>query len=421
LADIKVREKITLISPKGTRFEPLWAGGTRSVKKRLARYSYAGINGEVVDDYGCDSVTYPISLIFEGEGNRKKAKEFFDAFQESGKWRVTHPTEGELGLQGVECVENDQPVREANIVRIDTQWVEYIDPVTLKTLHNALVELGLTTQILEQDVRDRAVREMILDPAGQMETKAAAESMVKSLQKKFANADALHRDFISSLNEKVTSAAAFISKVQNTVKASGQAINDLKARLKTYRDVISDLFDIGNDPIEFNRNDALVKEACATACIVSAAEGIISSFEGGGTGATGATSGLRSRGDLLTAMSDFDDLVDTVMTACDRLATESTNAGAKIEEQYIPFADVNMPLNIVISQCRNAMREQFFILPVEKRFITRVHMSPLTIAYKYWGTTGINDDILQMIEDGNGLTRDNVLLIPPGTQVRIYA
>ena len=65
MADLKVRDVITLRDPNGKDHTAKWAGGTRSVKKRLATYAYAGVNGQVADDYGSDSVTYPINIIFD--------------------------------------------------------------------------------------------------------------------------------------------------------------------------------------------------------------------------------------------------------------------------------------------------------------------------------------------------------------------
>lgn len=416
-----VRQEITLTSPNGRDFFARWEGGTRSVKKRLAQYAYAGINGQVVDDYGCDSVTYPISLIFEGEDQQKNAKDFFQEFQEAGKWLIVHPTEGLLGLQGVSATENDQPVKQANITRIDTEWIEYIDPVDLLTRRNALIEAGFAVNEMEQESRAGALSRMDNSPAGIQEADISARSVLQSVKSAYNKsqyyaqeaADA-QTQFIDDLNAGILIAAGMVSSIQNLITAPGRAIADLKQRLNTLKNIIDDLFGEDKDPVEPNKNDAITKEIVATSVLASIAQGVIAASEG-------EESGLRSRSELLGAISIYTQLLDVITVATDRYAQASDDADPDIEDIYIPFESTNVQVKNVVAKTLNAMREQFFQLPTERRVTIHTDMTVLQIAQEFYGSTGEADEYVQRIEDANGFTGDELMVVPRGTQVRIYA
>jgi len=420
MADIKVRDKISLTSPSGDRYLALWDGSNRTVKKRLAMYAYAGINGQVVDDYGCDSITYPMTLIFSGEDHRKIAKDFFRSFQEKGKWTVTHPTDGLMGLQGVQATENDQPIKEANITRIETEWIEYINPVTLKTLRNSMIEMGIVTQQLEDETAVMAIAQMEMDAAGTLETKNSLKNVVDSVKAaynraQYASQEAADRqtEFLDYLTEATITAAGVVSQVQNIINAPARALNDLRARFNVLKDIINDLFGSDRDPVEPNRNDAIVREAAAAAVLVAVSQGVTVASED-------EPSGLGSRVDLLDTMAAFVELVDIINVGMDRVKEQFDERESTVEEQYTPFEQTGTVVKNVIAKTQNALREQFFKLPTETRIVTRRPMSVLSIAKEYYGTTGIQDDVLDKIEQSNNLSAHEILLLPAGRQLRIY-
>jgi prophage DNA circulation protein len=422
MVDLKVRDSVKLISPKGDEFNPLWAGGTRSVKKRLAMYSYAGINGQVVDDYGCESVTYPLNIIFTGDDHRQKAKEFFEAFQQPGKWEVVHPTEGSLGLQGVEATETDDPIKEGGVIRIETQWIEYIDPVSLKTLRNALIEMGIAVNELEEESLLSAVDKIEENAAGLEEARKAGVSTFDAIvqgynRAQYAAQEAVDKveDFKNKINTAITSVAAFVKTVQDAINAPARFIADIKQRIKTLKGIVDDLFGEDKDPIEPNRNNAIIKEVVVTSVLASIAEGVVRSTEG-------EESGLQSRSQLLATIEAYDLFVEEIVTNLDRLATQSAEAQVTVEPAnvYIPFESTSTVVKDIIAKTRNALLDQFFELPTESRIIVRKPTTIYDLAREYYGTTGRIDEILTKIEENNGFTSTQILLIPAGTTVTVY-
>ncbi len=422
MVDLKVRESVKLTSPSGKEFEALWAGGTRAVKKRLAMYSYAGINGQVVDDYGCESVTYPLNIIFTGDDHRQRAKEFFEAFQESGKWFVVHPTEGSLGLQGVEATESDDPIKESGIIRIETQWIEYIDPVTLKTLRNAIIEMGIAVNELEEESLLSAIDKIEENAAGLEEARKAGISTYDSIvqaynRAQYAAQEAVDKieDFKNKINTAITSAAAFVKSVQDAIKAPARFLADIKERIKTLKRIVDDLFGEDKDPVEPNRNNAVIKEVVVTSVLASIAEGVVRSTEG-------EESGLQSRVQLLATLDAYDAFVEEIAANLDRLATQSAAAQVTVEpaDVYVPFEATSTVVKDIIAKTRSALLEQFFALPTESRIVVRKPTTIYDIAREYYGTTGRIDEILDKIEQNNAFTSNQILLIPAGTTVTVY-
>lgn len=420
MADIQVRKNITLYSPSGKSYTALWAGGTRTVKKRLAMYSYAGINGQVVDDYGCDSITYPIQLIFSGENHKLTAKEFMQSFLETGKWEIYHPTEGFLPLQGVEATENDQPIKEAGITKIDTQWIDYIDPLTLRSLRNVSIELGILTQELDNDDVQFAQEKMDDSPAGVEEANVTARNIATKViqgynksQYFLQEAVDAQEQLLDDINMGFVLATGMLKSVQNIIKAPARGIADLKARIRTMKSILEDIFDEDNDPIEPNYNDARVKEITVSAAFSSFAEGVVTSIEG-------EESGLESRSELLYTIDEFNDMVDIAQAGLDRIAVQNFNQGVKVENAFIPFEDTNIQVKEVISKTNKILKEQYFKLPVETKLVTKKPMTILDIVKEYYGGVGDDDEILDKIEQTNTFTNTELLLIPAGTTVRVY-
>ena len=91
------------------------------------------------------SVSYPLTVYFDGLNHQKDADKFFKACQnEKGQWEVTHPTKGQLILQLVSVREIIDPTETGSYTVFETQWLE---PANIDRLISA-PELG-TLVLLE--------------------------------------------------------------------------------------------------------------------------------------------------------------------------------------------------------------------------------------------------------------------------------
>ena len=96
----EVITNLVLISPSGTEYEAKWAGDSIELDRRVAQFTYPGINGTVVQDQGSTGFLYPLSFHFTGEDHDLIADDIQTAFKdETGLWIIVHPVQGTKYLQ----------------------------------------------------------------------------------------------------------------------------------------------------------------------------------------------------------------------------------------------------------------------------------------------------------------------------------
>jgi len=147
----RVRETIELTSPEGTNFSAKWQYGPRDFDKKLGIFIYPKVVGNIVQDLDANSTRYATKIFFEGEQNDVEANKFFVACRENGTWQITHPIHGFLELQLISVRENNDPVKSGNITAIDIQWIEPIDPLTLKSASELAAQLDEKIKDLNTD------------------------------------------------------------------------------------------------------------------------------------------------------------------------------------------------------------------------------------------------------------------------------
>lgn len=130
----RLKPSIKLTSPEGTEFEAKWSGDERSLPKKLGIFEIPNAAGDVIQDLGSKSKSYPLAFYFEGPNNDKEATRFLATVEaERGPWAVIHPVLGFITLQPTSLTQVTRPLRSGNVTEISGSWLEPIDPVTLKT------------------------------------------------------------------------------------------------------------------------------------------------------------------------------------------------------------------------------------------------------------------------------------------------
>lgn len=421
MASPRIRSTITLISPSGQEFICRWAGGTRSVSKRLARYSYAGVNGEVVDDYGVEADTHPIQLIFEGDNYDIEAKRFFDVFHEIGKWEVNHPTDGLLFLQGVRATENDQRISEGNIIKVDTEWTDYLDPQELRTLRNQLIALGMAINEFDEAQADKLIATMKTDVAGIEEARESGRTILEALKSGYKQYEAYssegidrQNDLVGLLNSSVITAAGLASSVKNAILAPSRGIQDIKVRLTTFSNILSSIFRPEREPVSPKLNDSAVKEVSAAAVASAAATAVLDSLNQGDP----AEGGIVSRETLIEVLDTFTALINSITTYTD--AEHQKYQGEYVEDVYIPFGDTASNLDKMTGLAVNVLLTQFYDLPTTIEPVIKADTTVLELAYLYYGSLGEDDKYVNRIIDSNALSAEEILRIPQGRSIKLY-
>lgn len=92
-----------------------------------------------------------------------------------------------------------------------------------------------------------------------------------------------------------------------------------------------------------------------------------------------------------------------------------------IDKQYIANSLNYTSLQNTFSLTMQYLLSQFFNLKTEKRFTLKNPRSPLEITVTEYGDLGENESNYQLFLDSNQLTGNEVLILPAGKEVVIYA
>lgn len=417
----RVRPVIDLTSPEGKNFTPKWVGNKRSNKKRLGRWKYAGINGEVIDDYGLDSDVYPMKLIFDGITYDTDAERFLKATAEFGSWEVIHPTKGYKALNLVSWDESDQPVEKTNLIEIETVWNDYIDPFFLKTPAQMLAEAGATLNAFNADLLNRyqdvdvgtfSERASLLDTAKRLGEKinqvlgpiAAANDKVSS---SFMDSQQALQEIISA---GIVEPLALAGQIKDTIQTPMLATRDLKARLAGCRDLARAIFEIESGD-NGDRNIAMTKELG----LMSLAGSVSISQT---TSDIGETNGIATQKEAVDTISFSRNFSNDIT---EHLEEEQEKMdGQLVGRQYMYGGGIlSSKLNSQLS-AEQYIRSNFFNLAKEKIITLDRPRTPIDVVIEFYGGMGDNDENYRKFLTVNEVKGAEVSLLKQGRQILIY-
>lgn len=436
----RLAESIKFISPEGNEFEAKWRGSPRNMPKKLGILRFPKIKGDIVQDMEVASTLYPITFFFDGENNDTEAAAFFQACKETGNWEVIHPVHGFLGLQLVSVGEVDDPITSGNITEINTEWIEGIDPIALKTaremkgiIDGQIDDLNInaaqqfadgileTSETLKDAIRKGTdgisnVSEFVLGPL--FTTVDALDNAVNAIQ------DGIQ----DTLNATVLQADALSGQIQNLINLPLFA-NSQRDRLGTYAALLTALSNQlpgGSESTtsataasSVKRNAALTTELGMNAALSALAKITnTTAIAPRGTGADD-TGALETRAQAVQMAVDLTDIYDDMVTALE--AVQEDFSGLDIDDQYYSqssaFTDAALLLGFAIEYLLTIA----FQLSIERRFIIDKPRAPIEITITEYGSLGENDSNFDLFIRSNELSGNDILLLPRGREVVIYA
>ena len=414
----RLRPEIKLSSPAGTVFTAKWRGSPRSNSKRVPLFDFPGVRGTAGQDLNSAGDRYPMTIFFDGPDNDKTAKLFWDSAKLVGEWRIVHPIHGFLGLQLLSITENNEPVSSGNVTAFDLEWIELIDPKTLKTtaqlnakLKNKLDDFNIqaASQFGKVDLSKKGFVASVTDTATTITTAindalAPIAKLNTAINRNFTAVQSAVQDTLAAAILDPISLAA---QIQQLTQLPALAVQDVQSRLAGYAALADSLFGLGADAANAEgHNTALTKELGISALI--GARGLVS--------ATG-TNGLQTRAqavefatDLVSGLTDATGALDS-----DQDVFQNTN----FEDQYFSQSEsYSDALSLTALGVENFLVAAFD-LKIEKRFVLDRNRSPMEITVTEYGTLD-NDVNLDLFIQSNNLHGDQILLIPAGTEVVVY-
>jgi hypothetical protein len=430
---------ISFISPEGNEFTGKWRGSPRNMPKKLGILRHPKVAGDIVQDMDVGSALYSITFYFDGENNDTEARAFFQACKENGQWEVTHPVHGFLGLQLVSVAEIDNPVASGNITELNTEWIEPIDPLTLKTAR----ELAGITDGKIDDLNINAAQQFADNILQATETlKGAIETTTNGISNLsdfvlgplFTTVDALDnavngiQDGIQdTLNATVLQVNALAGQIQNLINLPLFA-NNKRDRLETYALLVAGLGDLlpgqsesTTTPTASNqvkRNATLTVELGMNAALASSAKIVTTTAVSPRDLGADDTGALETRAQAVQMAEDLTDIFNDIVEKLE--AVQEDFSTLDIDDQYYSqsgaFADAALLFGISIEYLLSIGLN----LAVERSFILDRPRTPIEITITEYGSLGENDALYDLFIRSNGLIGKEILLLPSGKEVIVY-
>src|SRR4030042_632284 len=420
-----VRKEIKLTSPEGNEYFALWKGDERSGEKKLGLFDPPNVRGTIVQDLDTKSIQYPLTIYFQGLNHHEEADAFFKScHNEKGQWTVVHPVRGTLKLQLVSYKENIQPTESANFTQFDLTMFEPANIETIVSTQESITQTLVAALNTIQDGVDQlkqlrsdlyAAIQSGINTINQMSglaTNAFAE--ISSRDSVVNDAWLSIKSEVNSLRDKYQSDA----KDAENLADLGQAIvdmitiplesnDDFTTRFSTYSDYADEIINISptsNTTEDYNR--VIFQELGITAILIAICRIIVSS-------------NYTVRSEIIAAMDKLTTIFNDTIQELEN--TQSLFDDLDIDLQYFSQSACYTSLQNLFALTMQYLLGQFFSLKTEKLFTLKKARAPLEITVTEYGSLGEDDSNYDLFIKSNNLYGKDILLIPSGREVVIYA
>ena len=200
---------------------------------------------------------------------------------------------------------------------------------------------------------------------------------------------------------------ALAGQVQQLTQLPLLATNDIASRLDYYNGLAAEI--IGLTP-----GTATDADKNKIACYESSLSAIL------GANAKIATTGtLQTRQQAVEFAEDLSINFATVTDALDLAMANFENND--IDRQYFSQSQTFVDAALATASAIEYLLTSAFDLRIEKRFVLTEPRAPIEITINEYGSLGENDENFDLFISSNGLKSEDILLLPAGREVVIYA
>jgi hypothetical protein len=425
----RLRPSIKFVSPEGQEFEASWRESDRIIRKKLGMFNYPLVRGTVVQDLEAESDTYSIPFFFAGRDHDEIAFRFMLAARERGQWAVTHPTEGFLGLQLMSITKLDRPVGEGNITRFTSEWIEPIDETSLQTAaelaglvgnrYNDL-NIGAADQFLK-NIRSSTVSQIFAIQQAVKRVQNAVDKVLSPLAAAndaiFASQLAIQRGIQDTFDATIFKPLSLAGQVQNLIQGPARAVRDIKSRLSAYGELAAELFGLTpTQPTVSGKNATSVQELSLSAVIATNAEIAVTGPQKPDVPVSG---GIQSRLQAVEFAIDLRNSFVDITNSLDESQVLFENND--LDFQYFSQTETFNTALQITSIAQRSLLTAAYDLSVERRFKLTKPKTPLQIVGEEYGEWGDNDNLIDLFISTNNLRDNEILFLPAGREVVVYA
>lgn len=418
----RISQTIEFTSPTGKAFSAYWIANPRSKEKELGIFKLPKVKGVVVQDLEIAGSIYPLTIYFEGEDHDRDANKFWKACDEAGAWSVNHPTKGSLTLQLMGITEHIDPVTSGNITAFETEWIEPINKKTVMSSAQLQRKLKTLSENANDATQDQFGKNVIVGVA-------SGRSIIRSMVDKVRGivSDTLSgldtydgylgrrmgsiiRAISHSLADATLDVDVISGQTRNLIQLPSMADATLSTKLSKYSRLISSVKVLKPETTMLeSKNKALCQELFMSLAIVGMCKSVAATHPN----------------DVKTSIEAIDKaefiskaFVETV-TVLD--GNQDLFKEKVIDFQYFSQTESFSSIYTLVETSVAYLVSSAFSLKKEKRFTLQKPRAPIEIVISEYGNLGSNDELLDQFISNNALYGDEILILPAGREVLVYA
>ena len=401
------------IAPSGASIVMQFDDLERSSAKKIAVHELPQQDIPIVQDQGNQARRYPFACYFSGEFAYAQADALDSALSEIGPGTLEHPMFGNLDVLAATWGESRKLVEGLGRVDFSIDFVQApkAKPISASTpVSEAETVVDLTTSAIDASASAAAQNFSPPNAADTLATKNGILAGVESFGDVFRDVAADVAEVSTSINRQ---ARVITNTIDDLIVAPLELFNSLATLATTPASIVTG---IGNK-LDAYRAQAVAIAASVPASYaqaVAAVENLLYAFAGASQSTTVGT--LASRSAAVAAADTMGSITETVMAYVEasEAAVPGFQANAEVLAQLIDAA----------SKARASLVARAFSLRSERRITLDAETTPLNLIAQFYGDTPESvpdiDAALDEFIATNGLTGDQILLIPAGREVIYY-
>lgn len=393
-------------SPSGATFVLQFDDVERTGGKKAAVHEFPQQDAASVQDLGNQAEKFPMAVYFTGADYDTQADAFWSALGERGPGSLQHPRYGDIPVLPIAWTQAEKLVDGLGRADFKVEFLRVLADVPFPITSVAIDEaVGSAVAEATEAASAEAAGEFDPENAADLAVvKADVLDGVQSYQDAFAEVTAVSeeiqaestkavRDITGGIDDLLAEPLALFTSLANLARLPARVLTSVVNKLKAYNAYVEAI--VQAEPLSV---------AQATAFVEAVLYGMAGATEASTIG------GLRSRGEAIAAADALEAIGETVAAAIG--AAEAAVPGFRTSPETMTA------LIGAASAARASLLERAYSLRAERRVTLASDRTPLDLVAEFYG--GAIDELDAFIES-NGLTGDEIILVPAGREVVYYA
>ena len=423
----RLQPEIKLISPNedgNKEYIGKWIGDPVTKEKKLGLFDSPKVKGTLIQDLEVKGDLHQLTIYFDGPDHDLVSAEFWKSLDAKGKWAIFHPMRGLLNLNLSRAVWEDEPVRSVDFTTFNTNWIEGLPDGT----EVSIVELKTTLDFQASEANLSAVRQLEsnvkVDSFAQYRAiVGAVEKAVNTIKKNLKKIEnlqiinprieALFRGIESTISNFPPDITALGAQFSGLFESIGLSQNNSISSIDNFTTFADNLAIEPDDAGDGGRNSAAILELNLSLVNAEIAKSVI-------------LPGIETREQAIEIATKVNDYFTSMINRLDEI--QEFFYDTPIESQFVSqsgsYSDQltanKLAIKFLLSSSVN--------LKIERRFKTKVPRAPIEIAWTELDGPGEITEVDGILLDENfanfckwnNLHGDDIILLPAGTEVRVF-